>query len=396
MNIRGSRPIAWSCALLIFAACRESAAEAGWRGSVETLPNGVEQVRNPAVGMWGDDDGWSIVEEMRLGSIDSEGPEMFGEVRGVQLDALGRLYVLDAQAKEVRVFDAAGKHVRTFGRQGGGPGEFEEPAALLWGPDENLWVVDQRNSRFSVFDTAGTYLTSHPRPGGFAFLPWPGGFDSAGNLHDVAVSAKPGSPPMVGLARYDRQMEPVDTFARPPFVAETFELRMGNNIMMMGVPFSPQLVWELSPDGDVWLGVNDRYRLHRVNYEGDTLRVVEREFEPLPVTEADRQAGMERLQNFIDRGGTVDVNRIPSTKPAFRGLAIDEQGYLWVRPTAEAGEEDHLFDIFDPEGRYLGKLRSPFPVSPAAPLLMRGNTIVAVTQDELGVGYVVRARIEGR
>lgn len=396
MNHPRTRAILPILLLIGAAACRESAAEAGWRGSVETLPNGVEHVRNPAVGMWGDDDGWSIVEEVRLGSIDSNGPEMFGEVRGLQLDALGRIYVLDAQAKEVRVFDAQGKHVRSFGRQGGGPGEFEDPAALLWGPDDDLWVVDQRNARFSVFDTAGTYLTSHPRPGGFAILPWPGGFDRNGKLHDLVVSMRPGSPPMEGLARFDRQLEPEDTFARPPFVGETFELRMGNNIMIAGVPFAPRLVWELGPDGDIWLGVSDQYRLHRVNYDGDTLRIVERDFEPVEVTEADREEGMERLQRFIDRGGVIDETLIPTTKPAFRDLMVDDEGYLWVRPTAEAGEEDHLFDLFDPEGRYLGRIRSPFPVAPSAPMLMRGDTILAVTEDELGVGYVVRARLEGR
>lgn len=396
MSLASPRTFGVFALLIGLTACRESAADARWRGSVETLPNGAEHVRNPSVGMWGDSDGWSVVEELRLGSLDSDGPEMFGEVRSLQVDELGRIYVLDAQAREVRVFDREGRHVRSIGREGGGPGEFGEPAALLWGPEGHLWVVDQRNARFSVFDTAGTYLTSHPRPGGFAFLPWPGGFDRDGNLHDVAASRNPDGPPMLGLAKYDRQLAPVDTFARPPFQSQAFELRMGGNIMMVGVPFAPSLLWELSPEGDVWLAVNDVYRLHRVSYDGDTLRVVEREFEPLPVTEADRERGMERLQRFIDQGGVVDETRIPSTKPAFRGLTIDEQGYLWVRPTAAAEEEDHLFDVFDPQGRYLGEVRFPFPVAPSAPLIMRGNTIVTVTEDDLGVGYVVRARIEGR
>lgn len=391
-----ARTLALLGLLVALGACRESAADGGWRGTVEALPNGGERVRNPSVGMWGDHDGWSVVEEMRLGSLDAEGPEMFGEIRSVELDALGRIYVLDAQAKEVRVFDSQGRFVRAVGRQGGGPGELGEPAALLWGPDGHLWVVDQGNARFSVFDTTGTYVTSHPRPGGFAFLPWPGGFDRDGNLHDVAVSRDRSGPPLMGLAKFDRDMKRVGSFTRPPFTGETFELRMANNVMMVGVPFAPSLAWELSPDGTVWLGVTDQYRLHQVSYAGDTLRIVEREFQPLPVSDADREAGMERLQRFIDQGGTVDESRIPTVKPAFRSVAVDEQGYLWVRPTAEADEENYLFDIFDPQGRYLGALRTPFPVYPSAPLLIRGDTLVTVTEDELGVGYVVRARVEGR
>ena len=70
--------------LLPLSACRESVAEsAEWRGTVDTLPNGAEHLRNPSVGMWGNDDGWSIVEVMRLESMEAEGPERFGDVAAV-------------------------------------------------------------------------------------------------------------------------------------------------------------------------------------------------------------------------------------------------------------------------------------------------------------------------
>src|SRR5690606_1265329 len=64
MNLIFRRSIAWTLVPIVLAACRESAADAGWQGSVETLPTGAEHVRNPSVGMWGDHDGWSLIEEV--------------------------------------------------------------------------------------------------------------------------------------------------------------------------------------------------------------------------------------------------------------------------------------------------------------------------------------------
>lgn len=37
----------------------------------------------------------------------------------------GRFAVADAQAEEVRIFDPDGRHLRTFGGKGAGPGELQ-------------------------------------------------------------------------------------------------------------------------------------------------------------------------------------------------------------------------------------------------------------------------------
>lgn len=51
------------------------------------------------------------------------------------------------------------------------------------------------------------------------------------------------------------------------------------------------------------------------------------------------------------------------------------------------------FDVFDPDGRYLGRVRSEIPL--LCPLIA-GSHLYALTIDELSVQYVVRFRIEGR
>lgn len=49
--------------------------------------------------------------------------------------------------------------------------------------------------------------------------------------------------------------------------------------------------------------------------------------------------------------------RIPDVKPAFETFVVDDQGYLWVirtSTTQDMSRRDVVFDVFDPEGRYLG------------------------------------------
>ena len=85
-----------------------------------------------------------------------------------------RVYVLEASAMEVRVFDPSGRHVGSFGRRGSGPGEFKQPIALTWGPADQLWVVDPGNARYSVFDTSGAFVRSYFRHNSSVQMPWPG------------------------------------------------------------------------------------------------------------------------------------------------------------------------------------------------------------------------------
>jgi len=95
------------------------------------------------------------------------GPEQFRRLSSVTADpALPRIYVVDiggVQSEEhrVRVFDTqTGQHLFDFGARGTGPGEFNLPRDLAVGKDGRLYVVDGGNFRVSVFDRDGRYLES--------------------------------------------------------------------------------------------------------------------------------------------------------------------------------------------------------------------------------------------
>lgn len=108
---------------------------------------------------------------------------------GVAYDAASRaLFVADTYAHDIKVFDPEGRLVRTIGRQGEAPGEFNFPTHLAFANGE-LYVTDTMNSRIQVladggsrvrvaFGTRGLYIGNLVRPKGVAV-------DSDGNIYVV-------------------------------------------------------------------------------------------------------------------------------------------------------------------------------------------------------------------
>jgi hypothetical protein len=99
---------------------------------------------------------------------------------------------------------------------------------------------------------------------------------------------------------------------------------------------------------------------------------------------------------------------IPRDKPPYKRLWADGTGRIWVmvsmpavadtsvRPTAgrvwgrDKWVEPVVFDIFEPSGRYIGRV--PMPTR-TMPIEARGDTVWATTTDAHGVPAVRRFRI---
>jgi hypothetical protein len=363
-------------------------------GSVDTLSSGQVVARNAATPLWGPDSGWRVTEELRVGQVDGDGPDTFGRITSFEVDGAGRLWVFDSQSQQLQVFGATGDHVRSVGRRGGGPGEFAQAVRVEQGPDGHMWVMDPQNNRISVFDTAGEYLRAHPALGGFIMFPWPGRFDASGHYY-APVPRMNGGFSLV-LVRHDAQLAPLDTLQPPvdPVTRDRFEYRgSGGHGLIAGVPYQGTLVWRLSPEGTIWAMITDQYRLFELSPAGDTLRTITREFTPLPVTGADREQAREDLEWFTNQGGQIDLSRLPRTKPATMSFFRDDEGHIWVEQVTVAEETGHVHDVFDPDGRFLGTVRLPFPLSRMPEPIVRRGVLYGVTQSDLGVQYVVRARI---
>jgi hypothetical protein len=392
--------LATLCAILAACGAGERANAGHWAGTIDTLASGIIHVQNPATGLWDESTAWRLEEELRIGIDDGVGPELFGEITDFAVDAYGRIYILEGQAQEIRVFNPDGTYLRTIGRKGGGPGEFQSAGAIRWGPQGNLWVIDPRNARYSIFDTTGTYLTMMRRASGMHMVPWLGAIDANGHLTDVSLDPGADFAPPIPIVLVTYRFEgqdpiPLDTIRLPEYKGEFFEHRSEGGFTTATIPFTPHLLWRYDTAGFLRSGTTDRYRIVRHDPAGDTAQIIDLPFRPLPVSAEERDEAIEGLEWFTNQGGKPDLSRIPRTKPAFQHFFTDSDGYLWVMPTTTNAEKGRRFDLFDPEGRYLGPVTADFASTSYSPLVI-GDRFYTVAQDELEIPYLVRARIVGK
>ena len=101
---------------------------------------------------------------MTLGKagVAGDGPDTFNGRATSSSRPNGDIFVADGHGGETNArvvkFSRDGKFIKTWGRKGSGPGEFETPHAIAIDSQGRLFVGDRTNSRIQIFDQEGKYL----------------------------------------------------------------------------------------------------------------------------------------------------------------------------------------------------------------------------------------------
>jgi sugar lactone lactonase YvrE len=87
----------------------------------------------------------------------------------------GDIFVADGHGEKTNArivkFDRSGKFIKAWGKEGTGPGEFNEPHGLAMDSQGRLFVADRANNRLQIFDQDGKFLAEWKqfgRPSGVA------------------------------------------------------------------------------------------------------------------------------------------------------------------------------------------------------------------------------------
>ena len=102
--------------------------------------------------------------------MEQETPDEFGRVSAVALGPDGTVFVADDANSEIRVFGLDGAHLRTFGRDGEGPGEFRSLYSIAWFGDR-LLTYDPHLGRIGEFSADGEWLGQRGTAGGWTGSP---------------------------------------------------------------------------------------------------------------------------------------------------------------------------------------------------------------------------------
>lgn len=100
------------------------------------------------------------------------GPGEFNYPVDLYADRNGELYVIDAMNYRVQIFDRSGKFVTKFGKQGDGTGDFGRPKGIAVDRDGHIYVADALFDAVQIFDREGRYLLSFGSLGVEAGMFW--------------------------------------------------------------------------------------------------------------------------------------------------------------------------------------------------------------------------------
>jgi sugar lactone lactonase YvrE len=102
-----------------------------------------------------------------------DGPDVFNRPTDVVTAENGDVFVTDGHGGDSNArivkFSADGRYLRSWGRKGSAPGEFDIPHGIAIDSKGRLFVADLNNFRVQVFDQEGTFLfqwTQFGMPGG--------------------------------------------------------------------------------------------------------------------------------------------------------------------------------------------------------------------------------------
>jgi 6-bladed beta-propeller protein len=374
-------------------------ASSGWTITEGRTAAGVPHIANtpPASGI---EPTWTIEPELRIGTVEGDGPELFGTIKGLLVLSDERVAVLDADAQEIRIFGKDGKHLRTFGRKGAGPGELSEANGLALGRDGIIRVNDPANSRLSFFHPDSGFVTSvsievHM----FGYL-WRAVMDTADHLWEDGLIIRDNKSIYV-LKGYQPNGQWTDTivtrtvdesFFKATSTPGYYSKPMGAGTMT--VPYWPTPVSTRDPRRAIWSKPSQEndYRIVRTTLNGDTTLILESRRTAVPVTQAERDSAIASARRWAKM--EFDWSQIPDSKPIVRQLFLSSEGDVWVRVTA-AGDSLVTYDVFGDNGRYKGTAVIAVPVGYLEPVV-RGDRFWAVVRDELDVSYIMRGRLVKR
>ncbi len=301
----------------------------------------------------------------------------------------GNICIVDFRQKNLKIFAPGGRWLRTLGREGEGPGEFRDARRLFLAGDGRYGLLQLLPGTIVWLHTDGTPAGKVRIEGpeseeeGLLLASWATQWRAEmyvwlrrthlteGIMNDEEWATRIDEDGSLGPVLYQA---PEDEYSANP-----------EDGLDEGKVYD---IWQdcWAPDGrgGIWVAPErDRYNLQNWNADGELVRKVFREYEPVVRTEKVRE-NIVRAQRR--RGWSDDQVRPGRTAPVVFSLRLGDDGNLWVRLYLGGNEPNEdtwaLYDVIDPDGRWLKQLRLRADRETTGSRLLDDRTLLALFVDD--------------
>jgi hypothetical protein len=283
--------------------------------------------------------------------------------------------MLDSKEDHIKIFDKSGKHIRTFGERGQGPGEFQSPTRMYLARGKEITVLD--SGKLSYFSEEGKFikeisLGKYTRiiramndSRGFILGDWYA-------YGDKQISK---------LGKFDQDFNLILTIASHEEKMNIFEL----NLLM------PRFVYQVTKDDKVIWGWTDDYELNILDSDGKLTKKIVKEYDPIKITEKDKKRIIGEIWG--------DRPLPPPQKfyfhrhfPPFYYFVYDNNGQIYVRTHERDSKGNVYYDVFDSEGRHFMKF--PHPENELIFVIKNNKAYCMIEENEEGIPLVKRYKMK--
>lgn len=344
-------------------------------------------------------------EELSIGEKEGDENYMFGSDVFFNTDDEGNFYVTDWDKRRILKYDPSGKYILTIGRQGQGPGEFQNLSVVRFDNEGNIYVTDLAGRRISFFDKSGKFLRQIPIPDVFEdlYLGAKGGYVSS---RTIPRESETGMAFKIIDGFFNDRFELVTEFLaqnpdmKPPSGRDSTAMARFTAGILSGIAFRPTPRHVVAADGTIYFGYPEDYVITVYSPEGRKMKTIRREYDPIRVKDGDKGYFAEKTAKpFVTRTGggqrsEAEIKDIlkfieyPASKPAYERFSLMENGWIVVLVELMAGEHS-LLDIFDATGRYIGHFESDLTAEYGW-LFFKNSKAYALVTDEEGYKFIKR------
>lgn len=322
----------------------------------------------------------------KIFSVDTESEVLLKagltDIETFDVDEQGNIFIIQWQTKEnfVFKFDPRGHFIKSFLRFGQGPGELEYGGTVLINPKAELMAKDPSKPKFLIYDRDGDFLREMRLERNFSPIPLTNGSYFVFWGEDTPEYRKQ----FVGVCNSEfKNVKILNRFQYP-------------NALNVRCPVNRDLLIYRTGSDKIYIGNTAKgYEIGVYGLEGDLLRKIRKEYEPVAVTE-------DVKQDYFELWPKDDPlrNNFYFTEywPAFRGLFGDDEGRLFVL-TYEAGGSpgEFMYDIFNPEGAFIGRMSLANMKKLAAPrsfaVKIKKNRLYCLREKEDGYKELVAYKL---